>query len=332
MATREEKIKELKQLSKLKAEIPIKKGIPAVINEANENRSRKVKAIKDKCLFLYGKGEPFTLIKTGGSYKLESRLFNNKAVRGGFSMEDVRFIKSVKQYVMKNDVAEKFIGTDYLAKKIFYLQVNKYVEGEVLNDVVEIDIDRAYWETAYLMGVISKAIYVKGCEIDKRVRLAALGSLARRKEVWEFNGKVMKKKKDERSYATENVWFAICRRVSDVMQECVKLAGDAFVFYWVDGIYVRNDAQTIGKIMQCFGKYGYESKTKHIEEIVFHNNKFDVIGVVSGDKREFSYQPNKSKGTIRNYNEDLRLKELAKEIFGKQKSIMLGKNDEVEVL
>lgn len=309
----------------------VKKRYPPVL-DSGDAKSPRVYALKEKALFMYTNKKPFVLTKTGSSYKLVGDVFSARAVRGGFSIQEIKFIKSVKKYIMDNDIADKFIDTDYLAKKIFYIDTKDYVEGEIINDVVEIDINRAYWETAYLMGVISKSIYVRGLEIDKRVRLACLGTLAKRTEEWVFDGNKFFKRKEKRSYETENIWFAICRRVSDVMQECVKIAGDDFVFYWVDGIYVKNNAESIGRIMQCLNKWGYESKTKYIKEIVFHNNHFTVNGIVKGDERQFNYRQ-EDIGSIKKHNEDIRLAELARSIFNNKRDfIMLNKEEEPDIL
>jgi hypothetical protein len=291
--------------------------VPTVINSANEHRSKMLKLLKDKCLFLHDTGKPFVLVKSGSSYKLESGIFNARAVKGGFGTKDISFIKKVKKYIVDNDIADKFIGTDYQAKKIEYIEVKDFSDGEVISDLVEIDIDKAYWETAYLLGVVDRRIYKQGLAVDKKVRLAALGSLAKITERWVFDGKEMKKAKNERSYATENIWFAICRRVADAMQECVKIAADDFVFYWVDGIYIRNKPNVLGEVMQCLNKWGYQSKSKNVRDVVFTGTHFVVQGLVDEDKREFTYPSAKREkvGTVRQYNEDLKLKQLAEEIF-----------------
>lgn len=309
-----------------------KPKMPSIMGSLENNKSVRVKMVKDKCAYLYHTGEPFVLTKSGTSYKLESRFFKSKAFRAGFKSADVAFIKKVKRHIVSNDIADNFIDRDYLAEKIFYIEVKEYAEGEVLNDIVEIDINWAYWQTAYLMGIISKGIYNQGLSIDKRVRLACLGTLAKRTTTWEYDGKEFKKLKEERSYDTENIWFAICRRVSDVMRECLEIAGDDFVFYWVDGIYVRNNADVIGRIMQCFAKWGYEGKIKQVDEIVFHHNAFTVQGRVSDDRREFVYNTGDSVKSIRAWNEDQKLRKLAEEIFFNRRDARTVDMEEVDVL
>lgn len=285
------------------------------INILNSNNtSTSVKMLKDKCNFLYQTGQPFVLVKTGGSYKLDSGMFKQSAVKGGFSPDDLNFIKRVKKYILENDIPDKFVDVDYLDSKIDYIDVGVFESGVVLEDLLEIDINGAYWETAYILGVISKPIYERGKEVDKKVRLASLGSLAKKKDVWIYDGKKMRREVI-RSYQTENIWFAICKRVSDVMQEAVKLIGKDFVFYWVDGIYIRNDKSLLGSLISLFASYGYETKVKSIHKVEFKEVSFDVYGVKEGDYREFFYPVSGKRNKIKDYNEDKRLKDLASKIL-----------------
>lgn len=284
------------------------------ILDNSENKSCAVKRIKDKCNFLYEIGKPFVLTKSGNTYSLDSAMFKQNAVRGGFTPDDLNFIKRVKKYIIDNDIPDKFVEVDYLDKPIHYIAVSVRDSGVVLEDLLEIDINGAYWETAYILGVISKSIYERGKEVDKKVRLAALGSLAKKKDVWIYDGKKMRREVI-RSYQTENIWFAICKRVSDVMQEAVKLIGKDFVFYWVDGIYIHNDKSLLGSLISLFASYGYETKVKGIHSVVFKETSFDVFGVKEGDHREFFYPVKGKKNKIKDYNEDKRLKKLASEII-----------------
>lgn len=284
-----------------------------MINPNTSSRTT-VNVIKSKCDFLYQTGQPFVLVKSGSSYKLDSSMFKQSAVRSGFDPADLNFIKRVKKYILENDIPDRFVDVDYLDSKIHYIDVGVYSSGVVIEDLLEIDINGAYWETAYILGVISKPIYERGKELDKKVRLAALGSLAKRKDVWKFDGKKMKREV-VRSYQTENIWFAICKRVSDVMQEAVKLIGKDFVFYWVDGIYIRNDKSLLGSLISLFASYGYETKVKSIHKVEFKDSSFDVYGVKNEDHREFFYPVSGSKGKVSDYNEDKRLKELAYKIL-----------------
>jgi len=284
----------------------------------SESKDYQVKVLKQKCEYLYKQGMSFTLVKSGGSYELVSSLWNEKAAARGFKADDLQFINRVRSYIEKNNVALDFIDTYYKGEDIQYIKVKDYAVGEVIEDLIYIDINGAYWQTAHQLGIINDSLYVKGLEVNKVVRLAALGSLAKTKDIWNYDGKDFKKTETIRS-PNENLWFAICKRVSDVMSEVVNAIGDDFVFYWVDGIYVKNTAETLVKVHQTFSKLGYTTKTELIPNIVFHEKGFDVQGALKTDLKHFSWiSEGKDKGgakskPITEYLENKRLLKVMQE-------------------
>jgi hypothetical protein len=259
------------------------------ILNSEDTKDFKVKVLKQKCDYLYKHGKSFTLIKSGSSYELVSNLWNEKAANKVFNTQDLQFIKSVRAYVDKNNVAVDFVDTYYKGEDIQYIKVKDYAVGERIEDLVYIDINGAYWQTAHHLGIINDALYTKGLEVSKIVRLAALGSLAKTKDVWKYDGKDLKKAETIRSSETENLWFAICKRVSDVMVEVVNKIGDDFVFYWVDGIYIRDNVKSFNLVNNIFLNRGYTSKFEKVPYIEFNDKGFKVQGVVSTDLKHFSW-------------------------------------------
>jgi hypothetical protein len=254
----------------------------------SESKDYQVKVLKQKCEYLYKQGMSFTLVKSGGSYELVSSLWNEKASARGFKADDLQFINRVRSYIEKNNVALDFLDTYYKGEDIQYIKVKDYAVGEIIEDLIYVDINGAYWQTAHQLGIINDALYVKGLEVNKVVRLAALGSLAKTKDIWKYDGKDFKKTETIRS-PNENLWFAICKRVSDVMIEVVNAIGDDFVFYWVDGIYIKNTPDVLSRVTSKFIEMGYTSKFEKIPNIVFHEKGFDVQGALKSDLKHFSW-------------------------------------------
>jgi hypothetical protein len=255
---------------------------------SEETQDYKVKVLKQKCEYLYKHGKSFTLVKSGGTYELVSSLWNEKAAARGFRADDLAFINKVRNHVEKNNIVVDFIDTYYKGEDIQYVKVKDYAVGEEIQDLVYIDINGAYWQTAHHLGIINDALYLKGLEINKVVRLAALGSLAKTKDIWKYDGKDFKKTETIRN-PNENLWFAICKRVSDVMIEVVNKVGDDFVFYWVDGIYIKNKPEVVALVYKTFSDLGYTTKTEPIPYIKFHEKGFDVQGAIKGDLKHFSW-------------------------------------------
>lgn len=285
--------------------------------------NKRINILKEKAKWLHDVGKPFKLIKSGNSYELKSGFWNETASRSGFTFKDLRFIKSVKQYVEKYGIAVDFIDKDYKAERIDYIKVGSFKPGETLTDLVCVDVDYAYWQTAYNLRIISKGIYERGLkeDISKVVRLAALGSLAKNKTIWDFDGKVFKREAVINSKTTENLWFAICKTVGDMMASISREVGDDFVFYWVDGIYIKDKSRALNKVLNAFKERHYGTKIEHVQWVKFEDDGFWVKGDVKDDPKHFDYTLVKSEKAMRRYSElaeEKRLLDLANEVMNRK--------------
>lgn len=280
------------------------------------NKKEKVKMdfstkedIRSKTEFLYGRKTPFKYVRTGNSYELYSAVWNCKTFRKGFSSEDLQFIKKVKKYAKNPEIIMKYIDKDYQEKTIEYIKVNENIKvGDRFDNVICVDINSAYWVTAFQLGIIDEPTYQKGKKIDKIVRLASLGSLAKKTETFEFDGERMIQKSVERSYETENLWFAICDKVGSLMSNLSKQIGNDFITYWVDGIYFVNTPENYKIITETFKKEGYACKIEQVSNIVFYEKEFIITGATEVDKKVFCYaidnKKAKVKGAITKYLEE----------------------------
>ena len=191
--------------------------------------------------------------------------------------------------------------------------------GEKFENVYEVDIDEAYWKTAHLLNIIDDKIYQKGQKgnISKQARLTALGSLAKKVYIYQFKGDKLEKVNTETDPLLQNLWFTICKRVSDVMNECINKIDKDFIFYWVDGIYMTGGIKTVAKCEEIFVNYGYNVKFKKIKQIYFHEKGFDCNDYGT-HVRNFNYPyATKSGEKVINYIESLELKKLANDIMNK---------------
>jgi hypothetical protein len=219
--------------------------------------------IQKKALYLSQIGEEFKLIRINNNFKLESTYFGNSSSKPMSSLEptELGFVKRVKNHVKKHRVHEKFIDNFYYPSDINYVSTKNYEPGTKISNVIEIDIDEAYWKTAFNLGVIDDELYNEGSKanqnLSKIARLIALGSLAKQEDVYYFKGMRLMKEETKRSELTENIWYSICKKVSDVMSEAEKIANDNFLMFWVDGIYIKNEPDTVDKIKSLFTDNGY---------------------------------------------------------------------------
>lgn len=273
---------------------------------------------------------PFSLTGINGAYKLE-KYNSDGSVERYFSKyktsltpKDLGFVKKVKNHVIRENIAVKFLRNRLTTEDVTYIDMARYEDGTEFDDVWEIDIDEAYWKTALMLDVIDQKIYDEGSKYKteeglteiqishrKMVRLIALGSLAKKERRYEFKGKRIILKPDQRSEsvkATENIWYTICKRVSDCMQEAKKsVKPEDYVMYWVDGIYIRGESN-IKTIQDVFTKWGYRSKIKRIERVSYDKSVCSAFTLKTDEKPRTFHLPsvkktkNITKSTIQEMN------------------------------
>lgn len=126
-----------------------------------------------------------------------------------------------------------------------------------------VDLTSAYARVLYKTGVINTRMYRKlTTEIEKEDRLAAVGFLGTKKSRITYH---------RGRYLTTEVikgelsgWFFYCCWVTgEVMEMARRIAGKDFMFYWVDGIAVKNNEKAI-QILEYIRSLGYPAK---IEEV-----------------------------------------------------------------
>jgi hypothetical protein len=258
-------------------------------------------------------GKDFTLTKINNSFKLTSDYYGDISSQSNKKLPPVElgFIRRVKNYVVSNMIYENFIDNFYYPQDIDYVSVLKR-SPDTEFEVVEIDIDEAYWKTAHQLGVISDDLYQEGSKengkISKLGRLISLGALAKKEIVYEFKGSRLYHKEIKRSKLTENVWYSICKRLADVMNEAKEIAGSDFVMYWVDGIYVKKNRAVIDSITKAFKKYGYDVKFKENLTVKYTDERVFITDLETNQQRPF-FIPKKD--YRRSYFTDNELKEVA---------------------
>ena len=277
------------------------------------------KELLEKQKFLIDMNEEYTIKVVNGNYELISKMFTHKTFKKSeYTIDELRFIRSVRSYIKKNEIylLPQFQDNQVFAEDVHYVKVARVPMFQKFENVCEVDIDQAYWETAYQLGIISDEIYVKGSKgnISKKARLTALGSLAKKKYNYHFKGDKLLDTIIEKEPLLENLWFTICKRVSDVMHDVIAKLNGEFIFYWVDGIYFKNSPENVSAAMNTFIENGYNSKFKRINQIYFHETGFTVndYGEIV---REFSYPSYSEKGAKVDHAENFKLATVANEII-----------------
>ena len=153
-----------------------------------------------------------------------------------------------------------------------------------IENILEMDITKAYYQMAYNLGYISKKFFEVTLKLPKHIRLRLLGSIATKRiiEKWE-NGKVVEMKIVE-DLRMRDIWFHICYNVGKVMKECSEAIQDYFVFYWVDGIYFqqhphfnKENDPTKQIIQKIFQKNNLKFTINELEKISLQNLNDEIM-------------------------------------------------------
>jgi len=194
----------------------------------------------------------------------------------------------LKDMKTKNNLDE-IINGDF--KKINYDSKNGLEPFEAKN-VINIDISSAYASTLANHGLITKRTFDFLQRLKKFERLPAIGMLARKSMVFTYeNGKCVDTDIDLSKDA--QVFYFLIQKVEEAMQEAKAIAGDNYLFHWVDGIFIDNqiDEKDLKKIEQVFKKHNYDIKYEKIESIKIWREDDDiwVDMIKNGEQKVFSF-------------------------------------------
>ena len=250
--------------------------------------------------YLKKSGKEFTISKTSSSQIIQ--VGNKKYIYSNshINKKEMLMQKKVKKEILDNlpNISSK---TQYLMDNIIktnYFQFHNKMQdldqtGEIveISGVWEMDITKAYYQTARNLGFISNEFYDKCLLIPKSWRLRLLGSIATKKVVEHYKNKDLQNIEVKTNKILRNVWDCITNQVDKCMGDCAEMINKHFLFYWVDGIYFveKKGHKTLCKNLINFvmEQYDYECTI----------DKLDYIQAVNLDRqiRLYVYKDGKKK-------------------------------------
>lgn len=245
---------------------------------------------------------PFVYSVTTNTIRVNCPVGSYASNNSGFPAHELAFIKKVKETIIKNGLHHNVISSfrkESDVKDVLYFAYNKKLRsGDYFGNVYNVDIKSAYWETAYKLDLLPDHIYKKGKDpdqISKKTRLACIGSLARKRTTYEFDGKKQKLLSDDIE-ETNELWDIICYKVGFMLRDvAIKLNND-FIFFWVDGIYVNGKAAA-DKAKKIFNHLGYDCEISKLQNISITDKQILVktneiaTRVVNGIKIDTDIKP-----------------------------------------
>lgn len=186
---------------------------------------------------------------------------------GNVFFED-KELRKFKYFYLVNQLKNKILDKPELLNKyrgeyfinpynVEYFDFNKALKNYIhdsgsvyrMKNCIEIDIVKAYYNALKILGFIDEEFYKKCISIPKQDRLRLVGSIATVKTIQEFVDGEKVNEFIEQNSALRDVWWLICLKVSQSMQVLKSVIDrldkrhgmkeKSFLFYWVDGIYLR---------------------------------------------------------------------------------------------
>lgn len=217
------------------------------------------------------KSKDFTIVISGMSRKV---LLNNGSVLryfgtnkenckidGAFMVQMVH--REIDAYIKKNGIPPFEVVRDV---QNFNLKKIQSLAGKKV-PIMGIDINACYWNVAYRLGYISKALYERGVNsVSKQGLLIAIGCLAKRPLHKVFkDGKLVNTFFDDATYLTYSPFYwNIIRYTYEMMIESYKLIGQESWCMWLtDCVFVELEKMKVAQkfINDC----GFQHKNHLIE-------------------------------------------------------------------
>jgi hypothetical protein len=172
---------------------------------------------------------------------------------------DIHFMKSEQPNrvfaaynKVKNDVVKKPIKK-INAAKLKYFSCGMKNEDFYSDVIYNIDIKSAYASILFNDRMISEETYNYLKKLPKMERLACVGMLAGKKNVFQMSSTGEVISETTIISPTSDYFFYCVKRTAQIIDKAAKHLGAAFLFSWVDGIYfLQNEkaSKTAGRILQ----------------------------------------------------------------------------------
>lgn len=151
---------------------------------------------------------------------------------------------------IKADLIELPIPVDI--KYIKYYQTNFKYTSLYADKIYSIDIKSCYASILKNSKLITDKTYDFISKLSKENRLAAIGMLASKKNIFKFDdtGNVSDHTIDKSKYS--DYFFYCVQETYRIMNECKMILGEDFLFIWVDAIYFSGNVEKAQEVMKYF--------------------------------------------------------------------------------
>jgi hypothetical protein len=198
--------------------------------------------------------------------------------------------QKIKSDVTKSDLGKSIMAGHYSTSN--YDSANGQPDGR-WDKIINIDITSAYATCLLNSKLISKETYLFLQKIPKTERLPAMGMLARNQLIINFEkGEPVS---NERFTAdTAQIFFYIISEINKMMQTVMQMAGDHFLFYWVDGVFLKQDipVKLLDQIENVFLHKNYAVKYESVKDLEWKREEDSVVITMNknGESKRYAFK------------------------------------------
>jgi hypothetical protein len=198
--------------------------------------------------------------------------------------------QKIKSDVTKSDLGKSIMAGHYSTSN--YDSANGQPDGK-WDKIINIDITSAYATCLLNSKLISKETYLFLQKIPKTERLPAMGMLARNQLIINFEkGEPVS---NERFTAdTAQIFFYIISEINKMMQTVMQMAGDHFLFYWVDGVFLKQDipVKLLDQIENVFLYKNYAVKYESVKDLEWKREEDSVVITMNknGESKRYAFK------------------------------------------
>jgi ubiquitin C-terminal hydrolase len=198
--------------------------------------------------------------------------------------------QKIKSDVTKSELGKSIMAGHYSTAN--YDSANGQPDG-TWNKIINIDITSAYATCLLNSKLISKETYLFLQKIPKTERLPAMGMLARNQLIINFEKGVATT--HERFTAdTAQIFFYVISEINKMMQKVMQMAGDYFLFYWVDGIFLKYDipVELLDQIEAVFLHKNYAVKYESVKDLEWKREDESVVITMNknGENKRYAFK------------------------------------------
>lgn len=236
--------------------------------------------------------EPFKLSLTTFTKKIECQYGTFRyCAKGTIKQHELYFIQKVKRYVLNLPSFPKIDRTTIRYVKNFMILNKRWTK-----ELHEVDLSAAYWSIAYMDGHIYRELYEEGLKLSKKVRLVALGALAKRITIMYFDGDIFSIPEVEELHPSANIFFNAVMKTAALMNKAHSLTDGNTLFIWSDAIFFKGD-KNLQRISDLFNKEKIAFKTFNIDSIKYYkyiatikSKEFAEANKGEREEREFNFK------------------------------------------